>query len=396
MKYFILGALITLLTGCTSKTGKRDLEGVYHVFKDTSAKEVLVKLQFVKSIDGIQYGTLEGLPDTFSISSPLTYRVLDDSLKITYWGGEGRFTAVSDSIWKGTLTFRDKNFKVTLNRTVGKISNDLLATKELLPVPIGDRVQAAAWPSFKSDGSFYVVGWKNSEFMLVRPDGNDWKLTNIPYDTSKYLIRSIGLSSDEKRLIAHGDVVDDHLQSFGKSDLMMVYLENDTTIDRIEVLPESVNTSMWDNFPDFTENDDIIFSSWGEVTPLQIGKGDLFLARKEKEGYTVTALEGKINTVEADAGASMDDRGRFVLFHRNSDSYKDKIFISRYDSNRWSRGNQLPAPINVKHSGQYSPRIGPEGKYLYFVSHHRRIGELYRVPVRNIEDLAGYFGQGGE
>ena len=201
------------------------------------------------------------------------------------------------------------------------------------------------------------------------------------------------MSTDERTLVAHGRAIKPLPEEAGGS-IYRLSLADDTTIKSVTLLPLEINTPSYDNFPDFASNGDIVYSSWG--TPpgtRKVGEGDLYRARNTDAGWVTELFPGPVNTTASEAGPYVDSSERFVMYHhsRADPPVKDKVYLSERQSNEWGPGIRLPPPVNLDHSSQYGLRIDQSGRYLYWTSHHRGQGHLYRIPVSDIPALKPFF-----
>jgi hypothetical protein len=166
-------------------------------------------------------------------------------------------------------------------------------------------------------------------------------------------------------------------------------------VERIEALPEPVNTSSYDIFASFDEDGHIVYSSSGQ--PGGNGRQDIHRARQTDDGWTVTAFSDVINTRFADTGPYLGPGNRFLLFFRNargqeSETVQDEeiIYLSRRVDGAWSEPTTLGAPVNAFYAYQYGARLAPSGRYLFVTSYRRPGGaSVYRIPVADIPELRG-------
>jgi len=382
--------LCMLSTSCSFPTTTPELEGSY-ILETAGGQSYYLEL--VRALDRVVYGTLTLHSDTAHFAAPVHLReVPSDSLYLVMWYG-ARYVSVPwhTGTMSGVGKLGEREVSLSLKKVVDTVSADLTASKQLIPLPL--LAEAPAFTAHKRDGRFYTIGWADHQIYLVEETENGWHETPVPYDTSRYTFSSIGLSPDEQVLIAHGGVKDPRPGEENGS-IYWMPLADEKTIDSIMLLPPTINTSSYDNFADFTASGNIVYSSWGSpASEAGPGRGDLYRARRTPGGWETALLPGPVNTAEADAGPYMDRRERFVLYHRNrrDPPMKDKLFISGKTPSGWDVGTRLAAPVNLNHSSQYGPRIDQSGTYLYWTSHHRGQGHLYRIPVSDVPALKPFF-----
>ncbi|HKK80518.1 MAG TPA: hypothetical protein VJ933_12860, partial [Phaeodactylibacter sp.] len=344
-------------------------------------------LELVTATDGVVYGTIDRQDGGGAFDAPvnLVYQS-PDSLRIELWYGDRFIELATDGAeMTGYANIEGDTVAVSLHRQSDAVAADLRASAQLVPLPL--QARSPAFTAHKADGRFYFIGWAGGNIFLAEQSPAGWKQTPVPYDRSKYRFSSLGLSPDERTLVAHGRQTDGEGEQEGGS-IYLLHLTDERTITRIEKLPPTVNTPTYDNFPDFTPDGDILFSSWGEAAGRAgQGEGDLYMAERSDSGYKTRALSSVLNTPLADAAPSLSPNGDLLLFYRSGNGMSDKVYFSVKALEGWSAAIRLPHPINVDHSGQYGARIDPTGRYLYWTSHHRGQGDLYRLPVASIPVL---------
>jgi len=387
---FPIFLLCTLITSCSYPTTTPELEGSY-ILETAGGQSYYLEL--VRALDSVAYGTMLLHSDTAHFAAPVNLKgEPDDSLHLEMWYGD-RYVSVpwQSGLMPGSGKLGDKEVSLTLKKVADTVSADLAASRQLLPLPL--LAEAPAFTAHKKDGRFYTIGWEGHQIYLVEETEKSWLEIQLPYDTSRYSFSAIGLSPDERALVAHGRATNPLPEEEGGS-IYRLSLADDTTIKSVALLPLEINTLSYDNFPDFAPNSDIVYSSWGTPPGTQkVGEGDLYRARNTDSGWVTELLPGPVNTIEPDAGPYIDRTERFVLYHhsRADPPMKDKVYLSEKKGYEWGPGIRLPPPVNLDHSSQYGPRIDQSGRYLYWTSHHRGQGHLYRIPVSDIPALQLFF-----
>lgn len=345
-------------------------------------------IQLVTAEDEVIYGTLKRNSDTAFYHAPVyVSHYAPDSLQLISWYGDRNLSfSHVNGVWQGGGNPEGETVGLSLNKRSDTVQAGLQASASLQPIPVPTR--APAFTAHKEDGRMYVIGWASGDIYLMEERAGKWAKAPVPYDRERYRFSSLGLSPGERTLVAHGRRVDQDNPNAGS--LYLLHLKTDTSVASIEQLPESVNTSTHDNFPDYTATGDIVFSSWGDAAGTPgAGSGDLYRAQRAGESYITEPLSTVLNTGQPDAGPSLSADGRVVLFHRSRQSppMKDKIYLSYKADGEWAEATPLPAPVNIEHSGQYGPRLNADETFLYWTSHHRGEGGLYRLPVNSIPAL---------
>jgi len=381
-----------LLGSCqTSPPETTALDGTYRL---SAADGNEYEIQLVTADDGAVYGTLFFQGDSARFDAPIDLKALtDDSLHLNMWYGR-RFISVArrPTPMSGQANVEGDTVAVTLQKESALVSADLQASAKMIPLPL--QAEAPAFAAHKANGQMYVIGWAGNSIYLVEETDTGWVEQPVPYDQEQYNFSSIGLSPDEQTLVAHGGPREGGGPFEEGGAIYLLHLSAPTTIDSIELLPSTINTPSYDNFADFTASGDLIFSSWGDAAGRPgPGKGDLYRATLTADGWQTRLMAAPLNTPDSDAGPSMNAEETVVLFHRNrrNPPMADKIFASRKVEGKWQEAIRLPAPINVTHSGQYGPRLDPDNTYLYWTSHHRGQGNLYRIKVSEVPALADLF-----
>lgn len=351
-------------------------------YKAKASDHKVYDIQLVTAEDEVVYGTLVRDTDTSFYHAPVYVdHYATDSLHLVSWYGDRNLSfRYAKGTWHGSGAPEGDSVDLSLKKISEAVQADLKASARLRPISMPTR--SPAFTSHKQDGRMYVIGWASGNIYLIEEQEGRWKKTPVPYDRERYRLSSLGLSPDERTLVAHGRQVGQDAPS--TSSLYFLHLGNDTVINSIELLPSTVNTPSYDNFPSFTADGAIVFSSWGNASgTAKSGKGDLYLAKRTGSSYETVPFSDFLNTSITDAGPFVSSNGQIVLFHRSSvdPPMKDKVYWSQKLQGEWTEAKPLPAPINVQHSGQYGARLDARENYLYWTSHHRGAGGLYRLPL---------------
>jgi len=383
---FLLILSITIFFNCNPDEERETYEGIYSLSFSDNPEKRKYEMQLVTAEDSATYGIIQS--GDFSVPIRLK-KATADSLFLSFWFGDMYVNVSRGETMAGKAMIRDTLWKVNVTKVTDTVNiPGLSATKELVPLLL--KAEAPAFSSHKKDGRFYVIGWAGKSIYLVDENEDNFKQTELTYNKDSIQFSSLGLSPDEKTLIAHGNIMPRSDETEGGS-LYLLHLNTETEIGRIEKLPETVNTPSYDNFPDFTAEGDIIFSSWG--TPegtINEGEGDLYIARKIGNRYQTAAFSETINTENADAGPFIDRQGQFVLFHRSTpEDPTDKLYIAKKEDGEWQEAVKLKA-TDFQKSYQYGPRIDHQNEYLYFTSHHRVEGNLYRIPIDQVDEFKDF------
>ena len=374
-------------------TTKSTIDGTYRLTMQVDTLQLPFEVQLITAADSSVYGSMISQVDSIYFRVPIILeRSTPDSLYFNYINRNMSVARNEEGVMQGSALFRDAQRPVKLEKISNEISEDLQATRDFLPLPLG--MDAPRWPSPTEDGELYVR--QDTEIYLAEEMDGEWFTQMLDYDTSGFSFYSMGLSPDGKRLIAHGDASGEAPEGMGSGDYFMIYLDEKTDVDSIVRLPASVNTDSYEIFPSFTPDGDILVTSWKGYEDIPTaGRGDLYLAQKTDGQYQVQSLGPQVNTPDAEAGAFMDPEGRFILYHKNSQEPRtpDIIMMQERTDDGWLEPVKLSAPVNVNYAFQYAPRISPDGEYLYFNSHLRNDGLVYRIATAEVPELAPFFNE---
>jgi hypothetical protein len=371
------------------------LEGTYAIVlnQDTS-----YYLHLVEGKDGAVYGELRsnsgksGASDVMRIDSMSADSVF---LQSSFGRYAMQLELFPDSL-VGSAQLPGYRGKLRALKTSDRPPDYLTATKRLVPLDLP--INRPAFPAFREDGRFYIVGGTNPDdlrergLFLVEETDVGWRLDTIAYDRNRYTIAAVGLSPNEQTLVAQG-VRQDTNTGTG-ADLFLLHLSDPTTIARVARIPEPVSTISYDIFPAFTPDGDIVYSS-GVADTLAANpvKTELFLARKGEDSWKRETLSPALNTYRPDAAPFMDHRGRFLLFYRKQGkpSIPHTLFLSKKKDGQWSAAKRLASDPILPYAGAYGGRIDRSGSHLYFTSYVRGRGYLYRIPVSDTPTLKPFF-----
>jgi len=391
-----LGMYLFLLTisSCDKaklKKSKDYWKGTYDLTLQTDSIDIDFKIELITGTDGRVYGYMQS--DFKSYDSPIALdSIVSDSAYFHGYTNRLRLQQ-EDSIWKGKFTFLRKEYDVKMTKADTLVRKSLVESKDFTSLQFDKDFESVAWATPVSEDRMYVVSEK--DIYLAELDGDTWQTTKVNYDRNNWEFYSIGISADKRQLIAHGKPLMDSLPHQGGGDYYFLELKTPTEIGNISQLPESINTDSYDIFPWMAKNGDVILTTYGKVEGLeQTGRGDIYRAKLQEDGsYEVDVFDKDINTKEAEAGVFMDYNQRFIIFHKNNrkKGTPDQLYISTNQADGWSKPKKLSAPVNRDFTWSYAGRIDPQGKYLYFNSGFRGKIQIYRVAVKELEELQPFF-----
>ncbi len=383
MKRIIKISIIVLMISACQKQNspsEKTIEGTYDFILQNQPNGSTIQL--VEGDDNQAYGIIEWYTKRDTIKSSLwVEKRMDDSLLIEFENLNLKLAKLNKD-YEGEISSGQNKKAVQLKFKSDNIHPDLEASKSLEMIDLD--AEEASYISFKNSEELYYTDWRKKLIYYAEEINNQYVSTPLNYDSERYKFSSVGYSKNKNILIVHGK--DLSLEDQKGGSIYKLTLKNETTVDSIIKYPEEINTPSYDNFPDFTAKDNIIFSSWGNPDgEPNYGKGDIFISSLNDEGkFTTINISTNINTSIADAGASLAFDDRLMVFHRGveeSGYFSDKLYYSIYKNGHWSQAKRFEAPVNILYSYQYAPRVGPKSKYLYFTSGHLGKGKIFRYPI---------------
>lgn len=144
-------------------------------------------------------------------------------------------------------------------------------------------------------------------------------------------------------------------------------------------LEAPVNSGADDSGPSLTADGTLYFSS---RRPGGLGQADLYRARRNGKGYDAPENLGpNVNGKGDESGPFVSPDERVLVFvsrERPESEGGDDLYVSHREGAGWGKARHLGAPVN-SFANDYGPSLSPDGKWLYFTSHRRGNGDLYRV-----------------
>ena len=152
-------------------------------------------------------------------------------------------------------------------------------------------------------------------------------------------------------------------------DIWKVTKASNGTWGRPENLGEIVNTVKNEFYPSVTKNGDVYFTV---EAPYGKGGEDIVVCMRTSAGYqSPVSLPDAVNTTHGEFNAFVDPDGQFILFSsdgRTDDMGKGDLYISRKDKiGSWLPAKHLSKGINSS-SLDYCPYVTSDKKYLIFTS----------------------------
>lgn len=132
-------------------------------------------------------------------------------------------------------------------------------------------------------------------------------------------------------------------------------------------LPAQINSEHDEHFASMAANGNIYFSS---TRADAAGGSDVYVSKFVNGSYTIAERLDSVSTdaFELDVIISPDEKFLLVCAIGRQDGYGGfDIFISNRDGDSWPAATNLGTLVNTPFR-DYSPRIAPGGKYLFFTS----------------------------
>ncbi|SNR31962.1 OmpA family protein [Lutibacter flavus] len=142
----------------------------------------------------------------------------------------------------------------------------------------------------------------------INPDFEISHITDLPFNSEEYTIKSPELSKDGKKLY----FVSDMPNGYGKSDIYVVDINNDGTYSEPRNLGPNVNSPYSEEFPHVDASNTIYFSSYGHNSK---GGYDIFRSQFKNGEYQKTEqLPDPINTKKDDFAFVIDTNSNTGFF----------------------------------------------------------------------------------
>ncbi|MFH1049774.1 MAG: OmpA family protein [bacterium] len=126
------------------------------------------------------------------------------------------------------------------------------------------------------------------------------------------------------------------------------------------------------------------FGKTGEYGLFGKGGTDIYIANIDEDGNweKIESLPNIINTEKDESYPFIASDGLTLFFNRDSTLLK-----TEYDGINWSEPIELPNPINLPNSGSWEFKISPSGNTAYFRSDREGTKKLYEVDLSKSGEL---------
>lgn len=152
-------------------------------------------------------------------------------------------------------------------------------------------------------------------------------------------------------------------------------------------VPAPINVGASDMGPSLTRDGTLYFTSRRAGS---LGRGDIHVASPDGAGgfHAPRNLGAPINSAQSEPNVFVSADGTLMLFaatDRPGGLGSDDIYVSRLIAGRWTAPRLVGPPVS-SFEADYGPALSADGRYLYFTSHRRGTGDLYRVDARQALD----------
>lgn len=250
---------------------------------------------------------------------------------------------------------------------------------------LDDRFEAKG--SFSPDGKAFYFTITNTDFtsqkiLYTKFHDGKWSKPDTASFSKKYNNHEPFISYDGQKLYFSSDRAKDTLDN--KRDLFVVEKQGGKWSE-----PKKLNSPINSNFNELVFNQSkkgsIFFAS---NRPGKIGLWDIYCAKPNNGVYDSVENLGKpINhSFSADPCISPDES--YLIFNAGrKDGYgASDLYISFNVNDKWSEPKNLGSLINTD-ANEYGPFFSPDNKYLFFVRHDGKKGDIYWVDLNVINAL---------
>lgn len=199
-----------------------------------------------------------------------------------------------------------------------------------------------------------------------------WAAPKIAPFSGRWSDGSPALSPDGKRLYFSSKRPLPGRDSINNSDLWFVARTADGAWDAPVHLGDAINTPYYEFSPTVDEQGNLYFCS---SRPGGFGDLDVYYAAREGDLWKApTLLDSAINSEyhEGNVGVSPDGQWLFTMIqHKPGDLGYDDIHYSYRKDGKWLPSKNLGTIVNT-YTYDFSPKVSPDGKTLYFSSRLNR------------------------
>lgn len=245
------------------------------------------------------------------------------------------------------------------------------------------------FPAVTPDGStlFFsqVKGrnWGDQTIMVAERRGDGWITPHVaPFSGSAASDRAPRLSVDGRRLFFSSNRP---LPGTQTQDFNLWVVERDAAGRWMEPSPLSINTDAVEMHSAVTRDGTLYFASSGRTDGL--GRSDLYRAPYRNGAYGAPEhLGATINSELSQPDVYVSPDGDWMILAMTdhpSGSGGDDLYVSYMRDGAWSEPRNLGPAVNTPEY-EYGPTVSGDGEYLYFASHRRTAGDIYRIRLADV------------
>jgi Tol biopolymer transport system component len=247
-----------------------------------------------------------------------------------------------------------------------------------------------AFPALSPNGtalyfSTHGPGWSDHKLVLSHREPEGWgKPQALPF-SDRYNDRAPRPSPDGSRLYFSSDRPLPGEAGSGDYNLWVVERRSGGEWDEPTPLPAPVNTER-DEYHVVVTADGTLYYA-GREWPGGYGKSDIYRATFDGQAYGQPENLGpSINDAlsQPDLYISPDGRLMILAITDHPDGFGgDDLYVSYFQHGAWTAPENLGPRVNSD-TYEYGPSISPDGRFLYFTSHRRGPGDIYRIAVSDL------------
>jgi hypothetical protein len=244
-----------------------------------------------------------------------------------------------------------------------------------------------AFPNLSKDGSTLYFskhdqGWGHHTVVVSRFENGNWSNPETMEFSGTYSDRAPRLSPDGGTLYFSSNRP---LAGAGGYNLWAVRKTPSGGWSDPEPLPKSINTAADEWHASAANSGALYFSSRNRVGGH--GRSDIYRALPSGTGFTVENLGAPVNDELSQSDLYVDPDERFMILaitDHPTGFGGDDLYVSYNRDGGWTEPVNLGSVVNSPEY-EYGPTISPDGEYLYFTSHRRGMGDIYRVRLSALE-----------
>jgi hypothetical protein len=248
------------------------------------------------------------------------------------------------------------------------------------------------FPALSPDGqtlyfNTHLAGWSSHRLMMSRLGPDGWGEPEMLPFSGVYNDRAPRPSPDGRVLFFSSDrPLPGASRPRGDFNLWTVELMDDGSWGEPQPLPPPVTTEADEWHSSLTADGTLYFSSRNR--PDSHGFSDLYRARFDGESYSEPEnLGSPFNDRRSQSDVYVGPDGSFMVFvitDHPEGFGGDDLWASFFRDGVWTDPVNLGPEVNTSQY-EYGPAVSPDGRYLYFSSHRRGLGDIYRIQLSELE-----------